>query len=187
MNRRDFLKKSLEGIIVVSIPFISCSKNPVKSEPEGRIVLGKSIDSVYLGDTMDTVEKKLGAQGREPGWDDVYGPEILNYIEGPHVGLMIRFGHAIFSIDAVESLFVESPYYGTTKEGIGIGSSLESVHDFYGMPDKIHSNENTTRWELYYSNYYSNNAGFTIKYEDNYISYIELGFVQQMYPFGIYF
>ena len=33
MNRRQFLKKSLEGIIVGSIPLIySCSENPIKSE-----------------------------------------------------------------------------------------------------------------------------------------------------------
>jgi len=32
MNRRNFLKKSLEGIIIGSIPLISCSKNPVESE-----------------------------------------------------------------------------------------------------------------------------------------------------------
>ena len=31
MNRRQFLKKSLEGIVIGSIPFISCSKNPVSS------------------------------------------------------------------------------------------------------------------------------------------------------------
>ena len=32
MNRREFLKKGLEGIIIGSIPLISCSKNPVNSE-----------------------------------------------------------------------------------------------------------------------------------------------------------
>ena len=38
MNRREFLKKGLEGIIVASIPFISrCSKNPIKSEPETMV------------------------------------------------------------------------------------------------------------------------------------------------------
>ena len=33
MNRREFLKRSLEGIVLGSIPFISCTKNPVDSEP----------------------------------------------------------------------------------------------------------------------------------------------------------
>jgi hypothetical protein len=33
MNRREFLKKSLEGLIIGSIPLIlNCEKNPVKSE-----------------------------------------------------------------------------------------------------------------------------------------------------------
>ena len=35
MNRREFLKRSLEGIIIGSIPLISsCGKNPVESESE---------------------------------------------------------------------------------------------------------------------------------------------------------
>lgn len=33
MNRKQFLKKSLEGIVAGSILISSCSKNPVKSEP----------------------------------------------------------------------------------------------------------------------------------------------------------
>jgi len=33
MNRREFLKKTLEGIFIGSIPLIYCSKNPVESEP----------------------------------------------------------------------------------------------------------------------------------------------------------
>ncbi len=34
MNRREFLKKGLEGIVVGSIPLIyNCGKNPIKSEP----------------------------------------------------------------------------------------------------------------------------------------------------------
>ena len=37
MNRREFLKKSLEGIVIGSIPFISCGKNPVKSEQETMV------------------------------------------------------------------------------------------------------------------------------------------------------
>ena len=37
MNRREFLKKSLEGIIVSSIPLISsCEKNPVSPDLESR-------------------------------------------------------------------------------------------------------------------------------------------------------
>ena len=44
MNRREFLKKSLEGIIVGSIPFISeCSKNPVDSELNSNPIIKDNI------------------------------------------------------------------------------------------------------------------------------------------------
>ncbi len=64
MNRREFLKKSLEGI-VISIPLISgCGKNSSKYELEiidsnARIVPGKNIDGVNLGDTQAAFKKKL--------------------------------------------------------------------------------------------------------------------------------
>ena len=49
MNRREFLKKSLEGIII-SIPFISCTKNPVEPDLEGNTYIIQSIDGYLLKD-----------------------------------------------------------------------------------------------------------------------------------------
>jgi len=171
MNRREFLKKGLEGIVVGSIPLISCSwKNPANSEL-GRIIPFKSIDGVYLGDTIDTVEKKLGEPDGGFTWDGPYGGgQAYEYNKGFHAGLEVCF----MGYDYVDSLIVRAPYSGTTKEGIGIGSSLVSVHNFYGMPDKSHSYSNF-RGESYYSNY----AVFSITYKDNYIIYFRLGFVHE--------
>ena len=67
MNRREFIKKSLGGILV-SIPLISCSKNPVSSEPEylnrysvvkGNIVYSMQTDKyVYeLGEDVKMLYK----------------------------------------------------------------------------------------------------------------------------------
>ena len=159
MNRREFLKKSLGGIVVAGIPFIGCSKNPVNSE-FGRIIPWESIDGVNLGDTPDAVNKKLGLYDENFNWDGIYsGGMVYDYNDGFHAGLRVFIGDA----DYVDDISVKSPYTGKTKEGIGIGSSLASVHDVYGVPDKTHSINDTTRSETYYSD----NSGFNIYYEDS--------------------
>ena len=49
MNRREFLKRGLEGIVVGSIPFISnCSKNPVNSNINSNI--GDGVNIYFLED-----------------------------------------------------------------------------------------------------------------------------------------
>ena len=50
MNRREFLKKSLEGIVIGSILLISCSKNPIDSY---------SNDFYYYYDEKIPLSKKL--------------------------------------------------------------------------------------------------------------------------------
>ena len=175
MNRREFLKKGLEGI-VIGIPLISgCEINPVdysslKNQVNlefGRIIPFISIDGVNLGDKMETVEKKLGKSDGGFRWDGLYGGGIgYIYNEGFHAGLEVIF----MGSDYVECLWVKSPYSGTTKENIGIGSSLESLHEVYGMPDEIFLN---IRDEVYYSN----NREFRITYNENsYIKSIDISF-----------
>ena len=68
MNRRKFLKKSLEGIVVVccicSIPLISgCKKNPVESEPDS-ILNSNSIIKDGIKYYMQT-NKKIYSLGEE--------------------------------------------------------------------------------------------------------------------------
>jgi len=157
MNRREFLKKSLEGIVIASVPLISsCSKNPVDSE-FGRIIPWESIDGVNLGDTPDTVNKKLGDPDSAGEWDGAYaGGLACMYEEGHYAGFAVLFiGH-----NTVISLSIRKPYSGTTKESIGIGSSLKSLQDIYGVPNKITNN---------YESYYKNDRSFGIVYKDNYI------------------
>ena len=175
MNRREFLKKGLEGI-VIGIPLISgCEINPVdysslKNQVNlefGRIIPFISIDGVNLGDKMETVEKKLGKSDGGFRWDGLYASGIgYIYNEGFHAGLEVIF----MGSDYVECLWVKSPYSGKTKENIGIGSSLESLHEVYGMPNEIFPN---IRDEVYYSN----NREFRITYNENsYIKSIDISF-----------
>jgi len=56
MNRREFLKKSLEGIVIASIPFISCSKNPVESESP-YIFIDKTLVADSFGNSDGTASK----------------------------------------------------------------------------------------------------------------------------------
>ena len=53
MNRREFLKKGLEGIVISSIPFISCTKNPIDSDLEGNTYIVQTIQ----GHSMEEVIK----------------------------------------------------------------------------------------------------------------------------------
>ena len=160
MNRREFLKKGLEGIIISSVPLIySCSKNPVESE-FGRIIPWESIDGVNLGDTPDTVNKKLGDPDGGGEWDGAYAVGLLYmYEEGHYAGFEVLF----IGYNTVIALSIRKPYSGTTKEGIGIGSSLKSLHDIYGVPNKITNN---------YEKYYKNDRSFGIGHNDNYIDYM---------------
>ena len=76
MNRREFLKRSLEGLYIVSsIPLISsCSKNPVKSEPvNSNSIIKDNIEyyiqtdkSVYkLGEKVEMLYRVTNV-GKEP-------------------------------------------------------------------------------------------------------------------------
>ena len=163
MNRREFLKKGLEGI-VVAIPLISvCLKSPLESEL-GRIIPFESIDGVNLGDTMNTVEKKLGTHDGEFRWDGIYGGgKGYEYNEGFYAGLEVCF----MGDDYVEGLFVREPYSGRTKEGIGIGSYFALLHDVYGMP-----NESSPNHEIYYYN----DRLFYIHYENSFIKLVQINF-----------
>lgn len=163
MNRRKFLKTSLQGIIVGGIPLITgCGiKNPANSE-FGRIIPWESIDGVNLGDTPDTVSKKLGKPKYEGVWDGAYASGIAySYEEGNCAGLSVLFNDN----KTVIAFDINKPYSGTTKEGIGIGSSSKSLHDIYGVPNKI---------TFTYETYYKNDRSFGIYHNNNYIDYMTI-------------
>ena len=160
MDRREFLKRSLGGIVVGSVLLISgCGKNPLKSESE-RVVPWESIDGVNLGDTPDIVNNKLGTPNIKIDWYGVYAGGIgYWYEEGHYGGLNVIFN----GNNTVIALSIKKPYSGTTKEGIGIDSSLESLHDIYGVPNKITNN---------YERYFKNDRSFGIEYNNSNIDYM---------------
>jgi len=75
MNRRQFIKKSLEGIVVAgSIPLISgCSKNPVESEPELNFYYYYYDEKIQLNLSKDKITVKFN--------EDVYTETKNNIIQ----------------------------------------------------------------------------------------------------------
>jgi len=131
-------KTFLMVFLLLLLSFISCKDNEVESEGEGGngiIVPGKSIEGINLGDSKDIVEQKLGNPSAK-GWTDGIYRSWLNYEyeKGSHSGLSIDFIDDNNSYGPVDVLTVRTPYNGKTKEGIGIGASLNNVHKIYGKP-----------------------------------------------------
>lgn len=100
-----------------------------------RIVLGESIDGVKPGATTDEVERTLGP------------PHALSY--GDFAGFLYEYGagsqtsaptemEILFGEefeDRVLLMTVRSPYPGTTRERIGVGSRRQEVRRRLGQPD----------------------------------------------------
>lgn len=126
------------------VPLMTCEHVGGVVEVESadaRIIPGKSVDGVNLGDSRETVEAKLG-KPTSIGWlDGLYRSwRHYTYNDGPHAGLTIAFIDYGASYGPVDMLSIEKSYTGKTKEGIGIGSSPNMVHQTYGTPRKIISN-----------------------------------------------
>ena len=58
MNRRKFLKRSLEIIIIFSIVVFSCGKNPVNSEGLGIFYVVKTINKASIEKVIEEAQKK---------------------------------------------------------------------------------------------------------------------------------
>jgi hypothetical protein len=98
---------------------------------EARIIMGKSIDGVEVGDSVATVVRKLG-QPSEIIYGDFAG-FIYNYKQGKFAGLSIMFADAFNN--RVVRVLAEAPYSGTTKDGVGIGTTRAIGRHFLGLPD----------------------------------------------------
>ena len=82
MNRREFLKKSLEGIVLGSIPLINSCKNPVGSKK------GSGVNIYFLKDEKltirDVMEKPLS--NLELHWKPwILSDDILSYKWSSHI------------------------------------------------------------------------------------------------------
>ena len=75
MNRRDFLKKGLEGIVIGSIPLIySCSKNPVDSK---HFTLAKNNIRQQRGDLEDRT--RIAFSSNKDGNYNIYTTDLYGF------------------------------------------------------------------------------------------------------------
>ena len=92
MNRREFLKKSLEGIVLGSIPLISsCGKNPVDSEQDldTNPIIKDSIEyyvqtdkSVYkLGENVEMLYRVTNLKNEDVTFRFPHSPQYNFWIE----------------------------------------------------------------------------------------------------------
>ena len=149
MNRRDFLKKGLEGIIISSIPFISnCGKNPVKSESE---VNSNSIikDNIEYYIQTDKKEYKLGEIVEVPYKVTNLGSEevTLNTYQSPEFNILIqKDGETIWAV-----------YHGFWQYSPGVTLSAgESLNN--PRPWSI-KNSSPSKWDMRYDESGGDNEG----------------------------
>ena len=133
--------------LFLSIIFLStCNDNitqPIDGGGPGIIVPGISVEEVKLGDTKETVEAKLGKPTSGGLADGIY-----------------RSWRGI-----------GKAYKGKTKEGIGIGTALEKVHQVYGLPEETFLSEG-----IITNKYCLNGKKLEIGYRDSLIIGMSTGY-----------
>ena len=170
---------------VISSIIISYSCNyPTEIElgRQGIIIPGVSVSGIKLGDTKSTVESILGkpttmgwADGSNRGWR-IYlyndSTEIDFYKSRQITVYFLEYGANFDTFDTVDVITVGHSYKGKTEFGIGIGSSLESVHQVYGVPDtSSYYSFNNSNTDIYCVN----KKWFSILYEDSLITSMSMG------------
>lgn len=135
--------KQIFGLIVFCALTLSCntSDSLENNFGDGRIIPGKSIDGVELGDSRETVILKLGESSTSGGLTDgIYRAWYTDeYVKGPSAGLEVSYIELENQAGPADMIGVLSPYNGKTKEGIGIGSTFNDVRKIYGTPDHTYS------------------------------------------------
>lgn len=75
----------------------------------------------------------------------------------------------------VDLLTISAPFDGKTKEGIGIGSTVNEVTSAYGEPTAIYNNNSTDEGAYIYV-YCINNKRLQIGFKENAITVMGLGY-----------
>ena len=170
-------------IITTVILLFSCnSPTEVNELTYGTFIPGVSVSGIKLGDTKTTVESILGkptsmgwADGSNRGWRFYLytdSTEIDYYKRRQITVYFLEFGANFDTFDTVDVITVGLSYKGKTEFAIGIGSSVESVHQVYGIPDTSMTNQFANSIQDVYC---VNKKWFSILYEDNLITSMSIG------------
>jgi hypothetical protein len=125
-------------LILITFSASDCHTTDVQPT-QVLIVPGEGIAGVRLGDSQSTVESILGKPDFGGIADGLYRAWFsAEYSSGEHSGLAVYFIEVDNRPGPVDLITVRAPYGGRSKEGIGIGSSLVSVHRSYGLPKRTY-------------------------------------------------
>jgi hypothetical protein len=165
-------------LLLLLLPSISCKDKGTEPTEEGGIgiiVPGKGIEGINLGDSKDDVKQKLGTPSEAGLADGIYRSWLVyDYFEGPHAGLSVYFiEEDNTSYGPIDELVAVAPYSGKTREGIGLGTTLNDVHKIYGKP----KNELLQPAEHWVEDFYCfNGKKLEIHYVDSVITTMSIGY-----------
>lgn len=126
--------------VLFSLTFLLCGgcnllSNEGQGEQQARIIFGKSIDGVEIGDSADQVIDKLG----EPsyiGIGDFIG-EIYTYQARNSIMMEVSISEDTSLGLGVIHFIVYAPYTGKTENSVGIGTDRSEALKALGQPDYI--------------------------------------------------
>ncbi len=137
---------SIIALVLILVMSISSCKD-FGVEPDWEIFPGKSVEGIELGFSTTQVEAVLGKPNLG-GWADGAWRTWQHYTYSRGEG---KYALQICFIDypsdnppwlpqppigPVDCIVMKAGYRGTTREGIGIGSSASFVHQMWGQPRK---------------------------------------------------
>ena len=134
--------------LITLLTFLSC--NLIDSnEGEARIILGKQIEGIRIGDDYITMVKKLGPPSYSSGGnfsgsiyyyhdDTEYNLMMIGISEDKSLGLGVLF------------VWVWPPYNGKTNEGVGLGMKWENIMKKIPSPDEIETRPNGETSNYFY-------------------------------------
>ena len=146
LTKGEIMKiKYLRLTLILFLVFtLSCNQsNEPKEVDEVRIVFGKSIDDIEIGDNVEKVISIL-SQPDEEIMGDFVG-YMYFYKTGKYCGITITFNDN----DEVRTIQVDKTYTGFSKEGIGINSKRENVLMLFGNPNQVISKEDIYQMDEY--------------------------------------
>ena len=130
----------LSRLCIVCISLVVCTDNEEgnNQQSDSRIVWGKSIERVKIGDDSSSVIGILSEPDAITG-DDFSG-YIFNYTTGQSATMFISISEdSALGLGGI-AVEVEAPYAGTTEEGIGIGTLREFAMLHHGEPIRVSGN-----------------------------------------------
>lgn len=90
------------------------------------------ITKYQIDETGEVLGIKLGETAKEAVLKNIGKPERMkdNVFYYDNLGIAVYFNE----IEIIEEILITAPYFGTTKNGIAIGDSMDRVYEIYGNP-----------------------------------------------------